>query len=731
MAKKYKRVLNTGATVTNPAWQNFRAGGGGGGGQGTVGRIFDVLSRPNYAVANAVKRGTNPTPQGGKLSGSGFVKGFMAGLSGKEKTTFSNVLAAKGVKGPLKGVGGFAMDVLFDPTTYLGVGLARRGVQQGVEAAVGGGARQAAVRGLPDPTAARPLELRLGSRPIAQSQVAGNVLARAGRPVAQSRPAQLLGQTFVPGFGMPAGTHALERQFAGKTRARVDEKASEVREYMRGLTAEQDKLLRRAINENRLDTLDDKLRPVGDYMKAELRSMENVDDKISKLEGRLGIAQGKVERARTPKTRAAHEAKATKIATKIEEAGKFQDYFPYRGADKPFDRASTNLLVQYEDFMRRKSYADFLDEVDKRFGPEVKAELGQHQKRLHEVFGVRGENSAAWQHYFNVAQGHWKRYVTAYRPGFHVRNMLGDGFNNFLVGVDVRRYGDAGRILRSGSRGDVRISVGKKGETYSAAEMDQFYKDAGLETAYLRADEIERPTRGVGAAVTRAGDAREKFMRMANFVDAFDKARRKGLSMDDAISEAGQRVRRYNFDYTDLTPAERKLRMFIPFYTYTRKELPLLLEHTFSSPGKILTVPKGQRAIQELLGVENDPDDPFPGLSEALPDWLREATPPVQLGSDRVLTPGPPTDILQMTNPLNAVRETAGMVSPFLTTPLEVATGRSFPEGYPQNQPLSRYLVSQFAPWGNLAREGPTPIRERVINALTGAGYRDLSRYGR
>src|SRR5207244_2551146 len=75
-------------------------------------RIFDVLSRGNYASANFVDDLVK--------SGSPHLQALWEGLSGQKKTTYSKVLEDLGVDNPVqKGVEGFALDVLADPTTYI------------------------------------------------------------------------------------------------------------------------------------------------------------------------------------------------------------------------------------------------------------------------------------------------------------------------------------------------------------------------------------------------------------------------------------------------------------------------------------------------------------------------------------------------------------------------------------------------------------------------------------
>lgn len=92
-------------------------------------KLFDILSRPNYAVANAVKD---------KVTGSdsSTLESLISGLAGTQKTTFSDVLKESGYpEGKARSVLGLALDIGLDPTTYIPVGGA---IKAGAKAIKGG-----------------------------------------------------------------------------------------------------------------------------------------------------------------------------------------------------------------------------------------------------------------------------------------------------------------------------------------------------------------------------------------------------------------------------------------------------------------------------------------------------------------------------------------------------------------------------------------------------------------
>lgn len=112
-------------------------------------RTLDVLSRGTYAVAEGAKEGFQGTVENkGKHSFDDAVKGFFhgagQGITGKKKTTFSDVIQnvadvkhareqgrdiahteyGEGhVNKWAKNIGGLALDIGLDPTTYVGVGM--------------------------------------------------------------------------------------------------------------------------------------------------------------------------------------------------------------------------------------------------------------------------------------------------------------------------------------------------------------------------------------------------------------------------------------------------------------------------------------------------------------------------------------------------------------------------------------------------------------------------------
>lgn len=103
--------------------------------EGFVSKLFDVLSRANYGVAEGTRRALD---EDGNYSFGDIIGGVGSGLAGRSKTTFEDVLEQEGMeKGWKRSLLGVGSDILFDPSTYIGAGLIK-GAGKGVLKTTGG-----------------------------------------------------------------------------------------------------------------------------------------------------------------------------------------------------------------------------------------------------------------------------------------------------------------------------------------------------------------------------------------------------------------------------------------------------------------------------------------------------------------------------------------------------------------------------------------------------------------
>lgn len=252
---------------------------------------------------------------------------------------------------------------------------------------------------------------------------------------------------------------------------------------------------------------------------------------------------------------------------------------------------------------------------------------------------------------FDHALSTWKRGVTIYVPSHHVRSLMGDVFFNWMAGVtNPRVYTQSAQILKAmrhryeGAHIDELVGVGAPARAVGQGRViyrkngtditdEMLYTNAFRNGLFLSARDIEdvlgdgltmwQPFSGkVNQAVSKAAELREHYVILAHYIDAV--RRSKETNLGKAFESAAAEVRKWHPNGTDLTATERNVfRRIIPFYSWNRKAIPLIIESIFFNPGKVAIIPKGIQGAQGSLGIEGTRDDPFP-VDQAFPDWLRE-----------------------------------------------------------------------------------------------------------
>jgi hypothetical protein len=267
----------------------------------------------------------------------------------------------------------------------------------------------------------------------------------------------------------------------------------------------------------------------------------------------------------------------------------------------------------------------------------------------------------------------WKGYKLL-SPGYHVRNTYSNGFQNYIAGVDPKAYDSANRLLLGSDEalsGTERMVL-REAEDFGVFGGGVFAKElfgrledealVGLKKTLKNADEMDMTTmmRGMGnpdplvASAKHVADTQgkdvdidqlrqaidavskntyrskgkfseifgadgsvlrfnrtvgtqiENYFRLAHFVDK----RNKGLSPEEAVLS----VKKYLFDYGELTNFERKImKRVLPFYTWSRKNIPLMIESYVKHPDKFNTIGKSLRANEAQFN-----DDPL------TPDYFRD-----------------------------------------------------------------------------------------------------------
>ena len=325
----------------------------------------------------------------------------------------------------------------------------------------------------------------------------------------------------------------------------------------------------------------------------------------------------------------------------------------------------------------------------------------------------------------------WKQGMTIYRPGHHVRNMIGNWSLQFVSrgnaymaqsskatmklmarrndfeGLDaiasLRAMGDeavptGGDVLVKGRYGDITAdeiwdAVNREGllPTYASSEglLSGEVKQGGIiERALRPLDADNNPVGRLGAAASQNIDHAQ---RVHHFVQALMQEASKrggkweGASKAEVFKKIATEVRRTHPDASMLTPFETKfMKLIIPFYSWLRGVLPGALESALTHPGRLAIFPKASYNLAVSLGINPDSmSDPFPE-DQLFPSFITESAlgPQFKIGESYIrVNPGiAHLDILE-TFGADPVRGVAGMVNPLFRAPAELLSGGSWSTG--------------------------------------------------
>jgi len=240
-------------------------------------------------------------------------------------------------------------------------------------------------------------------------------------------------------------------------------------------------------------------------------------------------------------------------------------------------------------------------------------------------FGSRNEEEVAkFMKYIDSVTRYWKMANTSMRPGHHINNFIGDVFMNFLDGVTNPYRYLQGLKMVSGDRSQLSLRVGQ--QTLNGDDLYDLIGKSGMMKGFI-GTELMEGRNPIIKGVNEFSQRRELFARYAHFFDALKKEGDKvnlgpnnTVGLMKAATAAAKRVNKWNINYGALTPVERDyFRRAMPFYSWSRKALPLMIEAMATRPGRITAISKLNRFISNVAGV-----DPFDMQGIPVQDWVKD-----------------------------------------------------------------------------------------------------------
>jgi hypothetical protein len=338
---------------------------------------------------------------------------------------------------------------------------------------------------------------------------------------------------------------------------------------------------------------------------------------------------------------------------------------------------------------------------------EMKDSLGRMETALHSPDSFNAE----FARNFAKLTGWWKLAVTAVNPGYRVRNTMSDSWNMYLSGVPMARqlqYGaQAVRIWKHSESALHKLAKNPRAklsdkEVEAFARMSEAYSQ-GVLSGLFQGDVVKI------ASMFKDGRRARSFLKKGNvpmwYIKGMTDFNRHAENIGRMThylyrrdveglgpTDAAEWVKKAHFDYEELTPFERdKLRAFIPFYTWSRKNIPFQFQRMVQRPGKMATATKLYQTMNEL--GTGDPRTPMV-QENTLPSWMREGY-AAQIGKASVLMPAIGlVDVSRVEHPMNFLKQG---LNPFLKAGYELTTGKSMLTGADWRGGDRRRPVSGFA----------------------------------
>lgn len=256
-------------------------------------------------------------------------------------------------------------------------------------------------------------------------------------------------------------------------------------------------------------------------------------------------------------------------------------------------------------------------------------------------------------------------------PGFIVRNAMTAAFNNFVYGATLRDADEAIRFAAVLHRRGAGAAL-KSLDNVDRDIVERAYKGV-LASGVGQTEDIIQPLMGersVGKLLnsrvvkgwSTANHDTEVAARMAMAI----RGAKNGLTIDQIAAD----VSRYHFNYGDLSQLDEIAKVFIPFWTFASKNIPLQIANQLARP----SVYRAYESVKRQAPVDEN---------MILPNWLA-AREPLGAGEGGVINLDlPQVDMADQLRQFSDPLRLASQLYPQFRLPIELMGDRKLATGIP------------------------------------------------
>ena len=307
-----------------------------------------------------------------------------------------------------------------------------------------------------------------------------------------------------------------------------------------------------------------------------------------------------------------------------------------------------------------------------------------------EIIGAIDKIAEAWQpgkflKYVDAATTGW-RGLAIFSPGFIVRNIQGALWNNFASGLVSPRelthfsknyfqYLKNGRATDQETQNIIQ-ELHQRGVLYSQGQVGHDVQSLAIKDRTWNPVKpfYDKTAQWVPVSYASQGGAMSEDLVRGSL--AYAVMKNSTGSLDSRFANAMTEVRKWHFDYTDLSQFDHNMRLVFPFWTWMSRNFALQIRMLTQYPQQALTADR----IMENIG-EGSPFNPY------IPEWMNMAR-YAQLGQSTLVNMELP--------PTAAWRDSwlgnfaggehpppiVGATNPFPRTIAELVTRQDFFRGY-------------------------------------------------
>lgn len=403
---------------------------------------------------------------------------------------------------------------------------------------------------------------------------------------------------------------------------------------------------------------------------------------------------------------------------------------------------------------------------------EILQQVNNLEEMIMKSYAPNSEFGKFLQEKYLPVLGAWKKGVTIYRLGHHVRNLLSSEGIQWTVEGN-RYYGQSATaamrvlmahkaydgvdwaknlesmVMRNGrmempTGGSTLFKINGKDVTvdavYEAANKHGIFTDfrmiedlfeegksGAFETIVgklsLKDTKLEKMAGGLS-------EYQAHYSRLHHFTQILMKEAKKAgkpgsKKWDEIVEAAAIKVRRHHPDGMTLTPFERAyVKPFVPFYSWFRQVIPVVAEGIYQNPGRFMVYPKASYNMAVAMGVDPQSlQDPFPA-NQLFPDFVTDQlTGPVTQINGNFFMASPGYAYADILNQFVAdpKKGAISMVTPFIKVPGELITGTKWDTGV-SIKDYSDYVDSNIPGINYLSNFTGVSTTGTVASLLSGQG---------